>query len=66
MINQRKKYDDYMKNAKKSKRVQSIHYDAHTGKRVRPGDELNITMEDVYYIVASTLAIGFITYLVVG
>lgn len=66
MINQRKQYDDYMKNAKKHKRVRSIDYDAHTGKRVRPGDELNVTFEDCCYIVACALVLGFIVYLSLG
>ena len=56
----------FIENINKSAGKPIVFIDAFTGKRVRPGDELNITMEDVYYIVASTLAIGFITYLVVG
>lgn len=51
----------FIKNAGKSSQVPLIHYDAFSGK---PKGELDITWEDVFYIVASALAIGFITYLV--
>ena len=61
-----KSTSNFIENINKSSGKPIEYIDAFTGKRVHPGDELNITMEDVYYIVASTLAIGFITYLVVG
>ena len=54
-------YDEYMKNANKSSQVPKVYYNAFSGK---PKGELDITWEDVFYIVASALAIGFITYLV--
>ena len=56
-----REYDDYMKNANKSSQVPTIEYDAFSGK---PKDELDITWEDVFYIVSSVMIIGFITYLV--
>ena len=51
----------FIKNAGKSRQTPLIHYDAFSGK---PKGELDLTWEDVFYIVASMMIIGFITYLV--
>ena len=56
----------FISNVNKSSQKPIEYIDAHTGKRVRPGDEHGATMSDVYYVVASTIILWFITYLVVG
>jgi len=53
----------FIANINKSTKKDVEYISAFTGK---PKGELDITREDIYYIVASTLAIGFITFLVAG
>lgn len=57
----RKQYDDYMRNAGKATQKPEVFYDAKTGK---PKGDLDITWDDVFYILAAMMIIGFITYLV--
>ena len=58
-----REYNEYIKNAGKSRQVPLVHYDAFSGK---PKGELDLAMGNIYYIVGSTLAISFIIGLLVG
>lgn len=47
----------FINNAGKSNQKPVIEYSAHTGKRVRVGDELNITLRDITKGVQAVLII---------
>jgi len=61
MIDQRE-YDEYRKNAGKSSRVPLIHYEAISGKRVRPGDTLNVSRQYAFLFIAGIAGIVFIYF----
>jgi len=54
--------DKFIANLNKSNDKDIEYVSAFTGKRIR--NELDITWDDVFYIVPAMMIIGFITYLV--
>jgi len=55
-----REYNEYMKNAGKSSQVPLVHYDAISGKRVRPGDALNVSRQYAFLFIAGIAGIVFI------
>ena len=53
----------FIKNAGKSRQTPLIHHDAFSGKRVRPGDEFNLTLLDVIKYGKRAALVGLICLL---
>ena len=56
----------FIKNAGKATQKKEIWFDAYTGKRVKSGDELDITFSEVCLVIAIISALGFITHIALG
>jgi len=55
----------FIANAENSSQAPLIHYDAFSGKRVRPGDEFNLTLLDVIRYGKCAVLVGLIFGLLV-
>jgi len=55
----------FIKNAENSSQAPLIHYDAFSGKRVRQGDEFNLTLLDVIKYGKCAALVGLIFGLLV-
>jgi len=54
--------DNFIKNAGKSTEKPVIEYNALTGEQGKPKHPLTLTREDVYWVIAFTMFMGYVTY----
>ncbi len=57
---------NFIENAGKATQESEVWFDAYTGKRVKSGDELDITFSEVCLVIAIIAALGFITHIALG